>query len=368
MKKFLSFFAFVAIMISFAACGGNDGNVPAVKNFQIKADVISTRVNVTVTPSDNTKKYFWWYVNASTITPQYTLRQDVEDFLDDYTYSEWEDLNYLVTGEDKYRHCFSYESSNYFLWACYIEEDPATKMVKIVGDIESLELTTYLKGTLKPAFLDIYHFGSMNKMELDYDDGQWKYYCCTTTNTNNGKYKDLYTWSEFKNMNVSNGFYKLNAEDWWYILRSRDHADELFTLATIENQYWSVHGLLILPENWQAPQGVTIKSAKEIGFVWNESDKRYRASSLSFDGYAQNIFDEKTDWWAMEKAGAVFLPAAGTNGADENVYGWYWADSDLDKPRAICFGKNNLYLGYLTTNVVPANGYNSVRLVREVAE
>ena len=30
MRKILSFFAFVAIMISFAACGGKDGNVPVI--------------------------------------------------------------------------------------------------------------------------------------------------------------------------------------------------------------------------------------------------------------------------------------------------------------------------------------------------
>jgi hypothetical protein len=52
MKNIVSLFAFVAIVISFAACGGKDGNVPEVKGFTFKAQALSTKSHYEITAKD----------------------------------------------------------------------------------------------------------------------------------------------------------------------------------------------------------------------------------------------------------------------------------------------------------------------------
>ena len=256
------------------------------------------------------------------------------------------------------------EATDYIIFACYIEKGDDGNM-KVVGNIETQEFTTFLKGTMMYEFEEFYHFGSYNAIETSdsEEQEQWMFY-----GKNN---KDLFTWDVVKKQYWGDSFVP-SAADWWLIFRSRSHADELFTLATITNIKSpnseigsTVHGLIVLPFDWQAPEGVTLKSAKEIGLVWNEEDEAYKASSASFDGYAENILDERTDWWALEAAGAVFLPAAGVNGGGANSYGWYWAETS--SPRAFSFGKDNLYLRNLTHDVYPVEGrYSSIRLMRKI--
>ena len=58
MKKIISFFAFVAIVISFAACGGN---TPELKDFTIEMKTLTARdASFTITPLDQEAEYFWY--------------------------------------------------------------------------------------------------------------------------------------------------------------------------------------------------------------------------------------------------------------------------------------------------------------------
>ena len=371
MRKIISFFAFVAIVLTFAACNnGGNSNEPEVKGFTFNVDVISTRVHVTVTPSDPNKFYYWSAWEASDISADHTVRDCAETELASNKYDEWLEWGEFMKGQSRYSLCYQKnENTKYYVYACYVEKGD-NGYAQIVGDVASQEFTTYRYHTLQPVFSNNSHFCSCNVGNGAYEYGQWEFW-----GQPSGDRKDFYTWSEFKNMTLSNGFYTPDVNNWLRIFRTREHADELFTLASIMNISYhpcylvngTVHGLIILPDDWQEPQGVTLKSAKQIGFVWNETEQAYKASSESFDGYAQNKLDEKTDWWALEKAGAVFLPAAGVNGGGQNSYGWYWANSETDKPRAFSFSKNQLYLKNLSTNVVPVAGhYSSIRRVREV--
>ena len=83
MKNLFPLFAFVAIMISFAACGDKDGNVPEIKDFTFKVYVLNTRAHLTVTPLDNKKLYFWSYVTADELNGQ-TLQEYVKTFCSTY--------------------------------------------------------------------------------------------------------------------------------------------------------------------------------------------------------------------------------------------------------------------------------------------
>jgi len=59
MRKILSFFAFVAIVLTFAACGGN--NAPEIKDFTIEMVTLTEQnASFTVTPLDQNADYFWF--------------------------------------------------------------------------------------------------------------------------------------------------------------------------------------------------------------------------------------------------------------------------------------------------------------------
>ena len=67
MKKIISFFAFVAIVLTFAACGGN---TPELKDFTIEMKTLTEQsASFTITPADPNAEYFWivypkcWYEN-----------------------------------------------------------------------------------------------------------------------------------------------------------------------------------------------------------------------------------------------------------------------------------------------------------------
>ena len=84
---------------------------------------------------------------------------------------------------------------------------------------------------------------------------------------------------------ASTGWYSLETDELLYLLYQRNDADKLCGELTISAGK-QIPGLVILPDLWQAPDGV------------------------SFDAKAHNTCD-KTTWEKMQTAGAVFLPAAG---------------------------------------------------------
>jgi hypothetical protein len=340
MKQKLSLlFAFVAIVISFAACGGKDGNVPEIKDVTFKVYVLNTRAHITVTPLDNQKLYFWSYVRADELNGQ-TLQAYVEAYCSKYT-------SYTTSmGEEKADLIFVDPYTKYILWACYVEKLESGQL-KIMGDIVSQEITSkgqhfleneFSFGPNKRAF-----FSTCNYIKGDYSDfEQWTYYGKTSSTAGLFNPQDLFTWTE---MDQASGIFKgsvPNKGHWWYLFRERDHADERFTLATIHVDFWwwdekDIHGLIILPDDWQTPDNVTLKTAKDLGLVWNEANNAYEAAS-SFDGYAQNVFNNTTEWWALEEAGAVFLPAAGATSGNVNSSGFYWSSSEDEEYNTKAYG------------------------------
>lgn len=77
----------------------------------------------------------------------------------------------------------------------------------------------------------------------------------------------------------------LSSEEWNYILTGRNNADSLKACATVNG----VLGLLLLPDNWQLPDGLDMVMAA---------------------GSSVNVYTA-AQWAILEAAGAVFLPAAG---------------------------------------------------------
>ena len=138
-------------------------------------------------------------------------------------------------------------------------------------------------------------------------------------------------------------------EEWDYLLNTRANASSLMGVAQVNG----VNGLLLLPDNWTCPAGVTFKSGCH--------------SNYGADYYAayQNFTAEQ--WSKLEAAGAVFLPAAGYRDGS-SVYdvqdnGGYWFAteySSIDAHYLLLYSD----LAYMNNNN-RAPG-RSVRLVKDL--
>ena len=110
---------------------------------------------------------------------------------------------------------------------------------------------------------------------------------------------------------AANTWRTLSKNEWNYLLNDRKNATSLIGIANING----INGLVILPDSWTCPAGVTFKS----GFH----------SSCGVDYYAAYQTFTADQWSKLEKSGAIFLPAAGyrrgSDVYDVQNYGSYWA-------------------------------------------
>ncbi len=141
----------------------------------------------------------------------------------------------------------------------------------------------------------------------------------------------------------------LTYDEWTYLLKYRTDAGKKKALATIENvglHGSAMHGMLLLPDKWELPEG--------CGFQYGYKE-----------GYETNVYSVD-QWNRMEGAGAVFLPAAGErSGVTVGMvgdYGCYWTTTSytLESAYELYF----LSTGYQFYQTDRATGH-SVRLVME---
>ena len=180
-------------------------------------------------------------------------------------------------------------------------------------------------------------------------------------------YGDFVDWGT----NVINGepagtWRTLSESEWTYLFFSRTDADKLFGFTTVGD----ITGLVVLPDGWTTPQGVTFTPSTEHGLEYGR-DGYYKADNYDFS--TRNVYTF-ADWLKMEAAGAVFLPAAGyrTNVAVDNstaYEGYYWSSSIREKHVYLMEFWLTPYREYaslwtIITGGSCGNGY-SVRLVKD---
>ncbi len=141
----------------------------------------------------------------------------------------------------------------------------------------------------------------------------------------------------------------LTYKEWQHVLYFREGASLRRALATIENvgpAGSDMAGVVLIPDKWELPEGVTFHPG-------------------STEGFATNVFTAG-DWNLMQSAGAVFLPAAGYRDGREvglvGTYGCYWTSSSYTVESAYEFYFQGTGMDFYTT--ARAIGH-SVRLVRE---
>ena len=125
---------------------------------------------------------------------------------------------------------------------------------------------------------------------------------------NNPTNKSFVDWGVNKIGNdAPNTWRTLTTQEWKYLCNERPNADKLYDVAKVNG----VIGLILLPDSWTCPSGVTFNSGKD-----DVAYQTFRASQ----------------WAKLEASGAVFLPAAGYRGCNGNVYdvgsnGYYWSST-----------------------------------------
>lgn len=162
-------------------------------------------------------------------------------------------------------------------------------------------------------------------------------------------YNDWGEWGYQNGGYPENGLWRtLTSDEWIYLFDKRPNAGKLRGQATVNNH----HGYLLLPDDWQLPQGLSFRPQPN-----NWTTNNYTAEQ----------------WTLMEQSGAVFLPAAGVRNGKEiqgiNVIGAYWTATKYHQQGE---GDVDAKGVYFTADKANANMYDtwhhgfSVRLVQDI--
>ena len=146
----------------------------------------------------------------------------------------------------------------------------------------------------------------------------------SSSKTTSDYYGDFVDWGKNRIENdYPTTWRTLTNNEWHYLLRKRNNATYLRGVAQVNG----INGIIILPDNWICPTGITFKS----GFH----------SDFSIEGYALHQTFTSAQWSKMETAGAVFLPAAGDACGSEGDFtqqdGSYWSATEYRGDCAIFF-------------------------------
>ena len=111
-------------------------------------------------------------------------------------------------------------------------------------------------------------------------------------------------------------------DEWEYLLNTRDEDCDVQKKLKGVAQVNGVNGLILLPDNWRCPAGVTFNS----GFH----------SEYSEEAYGQHQTFSAEQWSKLASAGAVFLPSAGDRWSSSvssvQEFGYYWSATEYVDP------------------------------------
>ena len=172
-----------------------------------------------------------------------------------------------------------------------------------------------------------------------------------STSTSSSDYSGSFVdWGTNKIGNdAPNTWRTLTYDEWLYVVASRPNARSLRGIAQVNG----VNGLILLPDNWTCPSGVSFKPG-------------FHSNSFVNDYAAYQTFTA-AEWSQLEAAGAVFLPAfgyrVGSNMDDVRNYGSYWSATEYSSDNALClaFVSSTVYMRDYDRHLG-----HSVRLVKDL--
>ena len=167
-----------------------------------------------------------------------------------------------------------------------------------------------------------------------------------STSTSNSDYSGSFVdWGT--QIGYGDTWYTLSGEEWTYVLNTRPGAASKQGVATVTIGNNAIHGLILLPDTWTLPAGLSFTSGSR---PWTRN--QYTAA----------------EWEQMEAAGAVFLPAAGYRDGTTMIRvgagGNYWS-STPDYDYNACNVYFDGYGVYYYDNYGPRRYGHSVRLVQD---
>ncbi len=157
-----------------------------------------------------------------------------------------------------------------------------------------------------------------------------------------------YDWGIYNAGQLGSGWFTLSNTEWIYLINTRRNADNayLYAMGVVHGK----NGLIILPDGWRQANSAM-------------------AGTLTLGTYSyssNNLSDD--NWAALEKEGAVFLPAAagyrdGTSVSNAGSDGCYWASTpNSANAYNLYFRSNQMYAG----NAHSRSSGCSVRLVQVI--
>lgn len=186
----------------------------------------------------------------------------------------------------------------------------------------------------------------------------------TLNSTDNNDYLNFVDWgiNPISNGgNVRDLWRTLSKEEWNYLFRSRPNASSLFGFGNVNG----VNGIILLPDNWEVPLGLSFVSSEEQGVIY--ADNRYFSYNNISIFTSKNIYTED-EWQTMEAHGAIIFPATHLTTYDIKTKGNYWSSSSDENNSAYNFWFDYDGLDPLDNNAEDNLRYakNAVRLVRDV--
>ena len=189
-----------------------------------------------------------------------------------------------------------------------------------------------------------------------------------STSTDNNDYSgDFADWGQ----NIGDGttWRTLTQDEWKYLCGGRDNADSLLSVARInldEAGTTYVNGLILLPDMWTCPEGITFNS----GFfdIYREAPGFSGLWEATEQDYADHQTFTLGQWEKLEAAGAIFLPNSTTR-LSETVLGGcigeYWSATSVDSNGSKIFSFSPLDY---SCSWIPYNRYGgkAVRLVQDL--
>lgn len=188
--------------------------------------------------------------------------------------------------------------------------------------------------------------------------------------TNDTDYKTFTDWGVNKISNGGNkaGLWRsLTKDEMLYLFHGRSNAENLFAMGSVNGQ----NGIIVLPDNWTLPSGLTFVPSILKGSVWNEMNARY--VNENSDNFSHNTYTA-SQWYKMEENGAVFVPAggfrAGTNVALVGTNGYCWTSTEGSFTTEAPDEVRAYHLFVMSDRLAPINNWYrhnaySVRLVKE---
>ena len=152
------------------------------------------------------------------------------------------------------------------------------------------------------------------------------YFGVSTSENDDDYYGSFVDWGTNQiGSDAPNTWRTLTDEEWGYLKYNRPNASSLQGVAQVNG----VNGLVLLPDNWTCPAGITFKS----GYHNNHS----------VEAYGQHQTFTADQWSKLEAAGAIFLPVTGVRNASSvsgTNYSYYWSASEIesnDEGGCCCF-------------------------------